>query len=366
MPVTVLSGPRQCGKTTLARIVYEEKGGYFFDLEDPDVAESFRRPKLVLSELQGLIVIDEAQLEPTLYPVLRILVDADRRNGSLRRFLLTGSASPDLVRGTSESLAGRVRHIPMGGFSLTEVGRESARNLWSRGGFPGSFLVEDEARSYRWRKDFIETFLLRDLPRMGVGVPGPELRRLWTMVAHLHGQLLNASELGKSLGISHTTVSRHLDILEQSYVLRRLPPWHANIGKRQRKSPKIYVRDTGLLHALLNITDIDALLMHPKVGASWEGFVIEQIAAIRPDLELWFWQTQAGAEIDLFLQCGDRRIGVECKLSDRPSTTRSMHIALQDLRLDHIYVVYPGDKALPLDEKISTISLPELCELLGH
>ncbi len=357
VPVTLLLGPRQCGKTTIAHQVFKERGGTFFDLEDPETAAAFESPKLMLAPLAGLIIIDEAQLQPDLFPLLRVLVDEDRREGRNRRFLLLGSAAPSLVHGVSESLAGRVHQIPMQGFDLEEIDVSRAGELWSRGGFPESFLASSDSESFAWRRDFIETFLLRDLPQFGVTVPAGELRRLWMMTAHWHGQLLNLSELGRSLSVTHSTVRRHLDILEQSYVVRCLQPWHENLGKRQRKSPKLYIRDSGLLHALLGLRDAASIRLHPKAGASWEGFAIEQILAVLRPEENWFWQTQAGAELDLLVFAGGRRLGFEFKLTDRPSTTKSMHIAIDDLQLDHLYVIHPGELCFPLGPKISATAL---------
>jgi len=362
-PVTALLGPRQCGKTTLARKIAEGRGGAVFDMQDPEVASAFANPKLMLSPLDGLIVLDEAQLVPALYPVLRVLVDEDRRTSRDRRFLLLGSASPDLVKGVAESLAGRIHMIPMQGFRLEEIGVENTGSLWARGGFPGSFLAPDDVASFEWRKDFVETFLLRDLPQYGVRVLSAELRRLWIMCAHLHGELLNLSQLGRSLGRSHTALSGHLDILEESFVIRRLQPWHENLAKRQRKSPKLYIRDNGLLHTLLGIRDGASLRLHPSAGASWEGFVLEQILAhLRPD-EAWFWQTQAGAELDLLTISGTGRTGFEMKLNESPRTTRSMHIAMEDLRLDHLFVVHPGNLRFPLAKGITALPAREIPSL---
>jgi uncharacterized protein len=359
-PVTTLLGPRQCGKTTLARQIGDLAGATLFDMQDPEVAAAFRNPKLVLAPLEGLIIIDEAQLAPALYPVLRVLVDDDRRTGQNRRFLLLGSAAPELIKGASESLAGRIHMIPMQGFCLDEIGPETFAQLWSRGGFPNSFLARNDSQSLTWRKDFVETFLLRDLPQYGVRVPTPELRRLWMMCAHLHGRLLNVSELGQSLGRTRAAVVSHLDILEEAFVIRRLQPWFENLGKRQRKSPKLYIRDSGLLHALLGIRDEAGLRLHPSAGASWEGFVLEQILAhLRPD-EVWFWQTQAGAELDLLTMVSGKRIGFEMKLSEVPRTTKSMHIALHDLQLSHLYVIHPGELRFALDEKITALPVKQI------
>ncbi len=362
-PVTALLGPRQCGKTTLARQVGDQIGATFFDMQDPQVAAAFQNPKLVLAALAGLIILDEAQLVPALYPVLRVLVDEDRRTGRDRRFLLLGSAAPDLIQGVSETLAGRIHLIPMQGFCIEEAGSEAISRLWNRGGFPDSFLAVDESLSLAWRKDFVETFLLRDLPQYGIRVPATELRRLWMMCAHLHGRLLNLSELGQSLGRTRSAVGNHLDILEDAFVIRRLQPWFENIGKRQRKSPKLYIRDSGLLHALLGIRNEADLRLHPSSGVSWEGFILEQILAhLRPD-EAWFWQTQAGAELDLLAMVGGKRIGFEMKLSEAPRTTKSMHIATQDLQLDHLYVIHPGDLRFSLDENITALPAREIPSL---
>jgi len=359
-PVTALLGPRQCGKTTLARQIGAASAATLFDLQDPEVTAAFQNPKLILSPLKGLIILDEAQLLPALYPVLRVLVDDDRRTGNPRRFLLLGSASPELIKGVAETLAGRIHMIPMQGFGIGEIGPDHTAQLWHRGGFPNSFLAADEPTSFLWRKDFVETFLLRDLPQYGVRVPAPELRRLWTMCAHLHGRLLNLSELGRALGRRHPTVGHHLDILEEAFVLRRLQPWHENIGKRQRKSPKLYLRDSGLLHALLGIRDAAALHLHPAAGASWEGFVLEQILAhLRPD-EAWFWQTQGGAELDLLAITGGKRLGFEMKLSESPRTTKSMRTAIHDLRLDHLYVIHPGELRFALDAGITALPAREI------
>lgn len=352
--VVVLYGPRQCGKTTLAREVAQAATSSYFDLENPVDQRRLSEPMLALGQLRGLVVIDEVQRQPGLFPVLRVL--ADRR--PLRaRFLILGSASPDLLRQSSESLAGRVALVEMGGFDVSEVGAEEVRRLWWRGRFPRAFLARTEAETRSWQENFIRTFLERDIREFGVSVPPVTLRRLWMMLAHYHGQIWNASELSRSLGESHTTVKRHLDILTGALVVRQLQPWHENLGKRQVKSPKIFVRDTGLLHALLGLPSLRSLEGHPKVGASWEGFVLEEILRLVGERHAYFWATQAGAELDLLLLAGDVRYGVEVKYGDAPGMTKSMRIALDDLRLRQLFVVYPGHVAYDLDKRVTVLPL---------
>jgi predicted AAA+ superfamily ATPase len=338
-PVVALTGPRQCGKTTLARVVAKRRQAIFFDLEHPTDARRLENPMTTLEALSGLVVIDEAQLHPGLAPVLRVLAD---REGNHATVLLLGSASPDLVKGASESLAGRIAFVDMSGFDLAEVGGDSWRGLWHRGGFPKSFLAQDAGTSFAWRQDFIKTFLERDLRNMGIQVPAAALRRLWSMLAHCHGQIGNAVEIGQSLGVSNMTVKRHIDILTGALVVRQLQPWHENLGKRQVKTPKCYIRDSGLLHALLELGTESAVEGHPKLGASWEGFCIENILGWLGERNAWFWSTHSGAELDLLVFHQGRRLGFEFKFSDAPGLTRSMHIARQDLKLDRLYVVYPG------------------------
>jgi uncharacterized protein len=351
-PVVTLLGPRQCGKTTLARRLQEQRGATYFDLEDPRDAARLQNPGLILSPLTGLVILDEIQLRPDLMPLLRVLAD---RNPVPCRFLLLGSASPDLSRQTSETLAGRIEFVEMGGFSLTEIDSTSQLTLWLRGGFPDSFLADNNTESMIWRENFIRTFLERDIPRLGIQIPPLTLRRFWMMVAHYHGQIWNGAEIGSSLGVTHPTTRKYLDLLTGAFVLRQLPPWFENMGKRTVKSPKVYVRDTGLLHTLLNISSHDELSGHPKLGASWEGFVVEQLLALLPERHTYFWATHGGAELDVLYIAGGKRYGFECKYTDSPRSTKSMRIALDDLKLDHLWVVYPGTDRYPLDEYITVI-----------
>ena len=338
-PVAALIGPRQCGKTTLAREMAEARRSTYFDLEDPLDLERLAQPKIALGGLDGLVVIDEVQRRPDLFPVLRVLADQARRG---RRFLILGSASPELLRQGSETLAGRIAFVEMAGLDLGEVGAVALRRLWWRGGFPRSFLARSDAVSNQWRRDFISTFLERDVSQLGIRVPAPVLRRLWMMLAHYHGQVWNASEIARSLGEAHTTVKRHLDALTGALVVRQLQPWYENLGKRQVKAPKVYVRDAGLLHSLLGADTGAAPHSHPKVGASWEGFVLEELIGLAGERNAFYWRTQAGAELDLLLFLRGKRIGVEVKYADAPSMTRSMHACIESLKLDRLYVVYPG------------------------
>ncbi len=358
-PVVVLAGPRQCGKTTLARTLLSADSPNSFDLEDPVSLSRLDEPMTALGSLKGLVVIDEVQRRPDLFPVLRVLVD---RRVNPSRFLVLGSASGDLLRQGSESLAGRIERITLGGFSLAEVGAPSAGTLWRRGGFPRAFLATTEADGVAWRRQFIQSLLERDLPQWGVRVPAAALQRFWTMVAHYHGQTWNAAEPARALGVGQSTCRRYLDLLTDALMVRQLQPWHANVGKRQVKAPKVYVRDSGLLHRLLGLDTEKALLGHPKVGASWEGFVIEQVLASEPHDEAFFWATHQGAEIDLLLRRGDRLLGVECKRADAPGMTPSIRIALGDLGLERVAVVYPGTKRFPLAERVEAVPLDSLAE----
>jgi predicted AAA+ superfamily ATPase len=330
---------------------------HVFDLENPVDVARLAEPQTVLERLRGLVVIDEVQFQPGLFPLLRVLAD---RRPLPARFLLLGSASPDLVRGSAETLAGRVAFVPMAGFDLAEVGQASRRRLWLRGGFPRAFLATSDDASRRWREDFVQTFLERDIRKFGIEVPAPTLRRLWTMLAHYHGQVWNASELGRSLGEAHTTVRRHLDILSAALMVRQLPPWFENLGKRQVKSPKVYVRDSGVLHTLLGISTIATLESHPKVGASWEGFVIEQVLRRTGERDAYFWATPAGAELDLLVFIRGRRIGFEVKYSDAPRPTKSMAVAQQDLGLDRLLVVYPGNTSYAVRPGLDVVAIADL------
>lgn len=356
-PVVLLLGPRQCGKTTLARQFAAGRLAEYFDLESPADAARLNQPMTALEALRGWVVIDEAQLRPELFAILRVLAD---RRPLPARFLVLGSASPDLVRGVSESLAGRVALVPMAGFDLAEVGTPALRALWWRGGFPCSFLAESDDESRRWRADFMQTFLERDLRRFGVQVPATTLRRFWNMVAHHHGQIWNASEIGRSLGEAHTTVKRHLDILCGAFVMRQLPPWFENIGKRQVKSPKVYLRDSGLLHELLGVASFAALEAHPKLGASWEGFALEEVLRITGDREAYFWNTQGTAELDLLLFVNGQRLGFEFKYADAPGVTKSLATARADLKLQRAFIVHPGRRSYPLNDWAEAVAIGDL------
>lgn len=360
-PVVGLLGPRQCGKTTLARAYAErhpELSVTRFDLEDPLDLAALGNPRLALQDLSGLVIIDEIQRAPELFPLLRVLVD---RPQNPARFLVLGSASRDLLRQSSESLAGRIGYIELTPFSLTETGPQAKDRLWLRGGFPPAFLAASESASRQWRKDYIATFLERDIPALGIAIAPQSLRRFWTMLAHYHGQIVNLSELGRSFGAADTTIRRYMDILEATFMVRQLRPWHENINKRQVKAPKLYFRDTGLLHGLLEIPDKPALVRHPKLGPSWEGFALEEIvrASATESQNMWFWATHGGAELDLLVASGTRREGFEFKYTDRPASTRSMHIAIENLKLEQLTVIYPGERRIPLADRIEAVGLVE-------
>ncbi len=359
-PVTALLGPRQCGKTTLARAFSAGKKSVFFDLESEPDRRRLQNPQLALEAERGLVVLDEIQALPELFSVLRVLAD---RRGTPARFLVLGSASPDIVRATSESLAGRVEFVELGPFDVGEVGPASMERLWLRGGFPRSLLARSAADSASWREGFVRTFLERDIPQLGIRVAPAAMRRFWTMLAHYHGQTWNGSEIGRSMGLSDKTVRSYLDILTGTFMVRQLQPWHENIGKRQVKVPKIYLRDSGILHHLLGLQDRRALTAHPKVGASWEGFALEEVVRALDAPEVHFWASHGGAEIDLIVTRAGRRYGIEFKYSDSPTATRSMFTARDDLSLEHVWVVHPGAHAFPLDERLTAWPLADITGL---
>ena len=359
-PVTAVLGPRQCGKTTLARLFASQRGASYFDLESEPDARRLANPELVLGRLDGLVVLDEIQRQPALFNALRVLVD---RQDADVRFLILGSASPELVRGVSESLAGRVEFVELAGFDLAETGVEAWPRLWLRGGSPRSYLAASDDDSMAWREGFLRTFLERDIPQLGISTPAAAMRRFWTMLAHWHGQTWNASELGRAMSASDKTMRRYLDLLTGTFMVRQLQPWFENVAKRQVKAPKVYLRDTGLLHALLEIPNEAALLSHPRIGASWEGFVIEQVLrALRPR-NAWFWASHGGGEVDLLVVVEGRRIGFEVKFNEAPTITRSMHAVVDTVRLDHLFVVCPTTHEYPASERISVLPATRVVDL---
>jgi predicted AAA+ superfamily ATPase len=356
-PVVALLGPRQCGKTTLARQFVPSASLNYFDLEDPASLARLDQPDTALRPLKKLVVIDEVQRRPELFPLLRVLAD---RRPLPARFLILGSVSPDLLRQSSETLAGRLETLPLEGFRLADLGASAQGRHWLRGGFPRAYTPRLEADSLSWRNQFLQTFIERDLPQLGVRIPALAVRRFWSMLAHYHGQTWNAAELARALAVNESTVRHYLDLLTGVFMVRRLQPWYENLGKRQVKAPKVYVRDSGLLHALLGITNRRDLEYHPKVGASWEGYAVEEILkAMQPD-EAYYWATYNRAELDLLLFKKGRRIGVECKRADAPTLTPSMRIALADLKLDHLYVAYPGTKAYKVARNVDVLPLVQL------
>lgn len=355
--VVALLGPRQSGKTTLAREIVAAQSENYFDLENPLSLARLAQPLTALESLRGTVVLDEIQLRPDIFPVLRVLAD---RKPLRARFLILGSASPELLRQSSESLAGRLETIPVAGFGLMEAGFDAVDRHWLRGGFPRSFLARTTADSAAWRQQFIQTFLERDVPQLGIGIPAPALLRFWTMVAHSHGSIWNSADPARSLGIGESTVRRYLDLLTGLLMVRQLQPWHENLSKRQVKAPKVYVRDSGLLHTLLGVNDSRQLSSHPKGGASWEGYVVEEILkSLEPD-EAYFWATHQGAELDLLLLKGGKRLGIEIKRMDAPTLTPSMRIALADLRLDQLTVIYPGRQAYQLEPCARVLPLEQV------
>lgn len=361
-PITAILGPRQCGKTTLARLYGSDKNADYFDLESQPDIQRLQNPELVLGSLDGLVILDEIQNMPVLFNVLRVLVD---RPGKSTRFLILGSASPSLVKKVSETLAGRVEFIELSGFDICETGGGTWQNLWLRGGFPRSFLARSDEDSMAWREGFVRTFLERDIPQLGITIPAAAMRRFWTMLAHYHGQTWNASEFARSMGLSDKTVRSYLDILTGTFMVQQLQPWYANTGKRQVKSPKIYLRDAGLLHTLLSVSDMQGLWSHPRVGASWEGFALSQCLQIFSPSQQFFWATHSGAELDLLFLHRGRRYGVEFKFNEAPRVTRSMHIAIDDLELAHLWIIYPGEHQYPVEQKIEAWPLTKIQDLAG-
>jgi len=359
-PVTALLGPRQCGKTTLARFIAEQEPSTIFDLENPVDIQRLSAPMQALKDLSGLVIIDEIQRKPELFELLRVLVDRSTQNA---RFLLLGSASPHLVKGVSESLAGRIGFVDLAGFQLWEVGMQHRDRLWMRGGLPKAFLADSDSVSSQWRENFIRTFLERDIPQLGITIAAETLRRFWTMVAHYHGQVWNAAEFARALGTAENTARRYLDILSGAYMVRVLPPWFENLKKRQVKAPKIYIRDSGLFHRLLQVSTLADLRGHPKIGASWEGFALEHIILVFRTRDAYFWATHAGAELDLMVTIAGKRHGFEFKYTDAPGRKRSMHIAIEDLGLEHLWIIYPGNQKYALDSKITVIPLEEILQL---
>lgn len=355
--MVALIGPRQSGKTTLARKIVPARSPNYFDLEDPTSLARLAESMTTLAPLRGTVVIDEVQRRPDLFPVLRVLAD---RRPLPARFLILGSASPDLLRQSSESLAGRLETIVLTGFTVGEIGANALNRHWRRGSLPLSFLARSDADSYSWRQQFIQTFLERDLPQLGINVSATTMLRFWTMLAHYHGNVWNAAEPARSLGVSQPTVRHYLDILTDLFIVRQLAPWHENLQKRQVKSPKVYVRDSGLLHQLLGIRTERDLLSHPKSGASWEGYAIEETIKLTEPSETFFWATHTGAELDLLIFQSGRRYGIEVKRQDAPRITPSMRTALADLRLAHLTVLYPGARRYSIHDRITVVPLSEL------
>jgi predicted AAA+ superfamily ATPase len=356
-PVVSVLGPRQVGKTTLAQVIAGEQPSHFFDLEDVAALTRLAEPKVALERLEGLVVLDEVQRKPELFALLRVLAD---RKPLKARFLLTGSASPWLVRGVSESLAGRVALVDVAGFDLAEVGESEWRKLWWRGGFPLAYLAATDAASRQWQEEFVRTLLERDMPQLGITISSVALRRFWTMLTHYHAQIWKGSELARSLGASEPTMRKYLDILSSTFMVRQLAPWHENVGKRQVRAPKVYLRDSGLLHCLLRQETFADLEAHPKLGASWEGFAIEQVLSLTGDRDAYFWATHGGAELDLLVNWHGRRYGFEFKYGDAPSMTKSMHMALHDLKLERLFVVHPGKDSYVMNDQTEAVSITDL------
>ncbi len=353
-----LVGPRQIGKTTLAREWVSADSDHYFDLEDPFSRQRLQPPMETLAGLDGLVVIDEVQHDPKLFEQLRVLIDRPSHIDLPGQYLLLGSASPRAMH-KSESLLGRIGTVEVSGLTIAETGADAqaVSRLWLRGGFPQVFLAQSDEESVALRTDIVNRYLYSDLPQLGMNVAAPMMIRFWQMIAHYHGQTWNAAEPARSLGIGETTVRRYLDYLTQTFMVRQLQPWHQNLGKRQVKAPKIYFRDSGLLHQLMGIRTHAQLLTHPASGASWEGFALEQVLRIAEPDQAYFWATQAGAELDLLMFKGSQRVGVEFKRADVPKVTASMRIAMQDLKLDALYVVYPGLHRFSMGEGIEAVPL---------
>jgi uncharacterized protein len=356
-PATAILGARQCGKTTMAR---EFGAKHYFDLESPRDLVKLENPQLTLEPLDGLIVIDEVQRKPELFPLLRVLIDEKPS----RRFLILGSASRNLLQQSSESLAGRIGYYQLGGLRLTDVGIENMQRLWLQGAFPRAYTAATPDDAQLWLDNYISTFLEHDIPQLGIHIAANDLRRFWLMLSHYHGQIVNYAELATSFGVSDYTVKRYIDILCGTFMVRTLQPWHANISKRMVKKPKLYIRDSGILHRLLSIDSVDVLTSHPKLGASWEGFAIENVFRIlnKRDDELYFWRTHTGSEVDLFWQEHGKNWAVEFKFSDAPRLTKSIHFAIQDLKLSHLWVIYPGKEEYRLAENVTVLPLTQMQE----
>ncbi len=363
-PVVGLLGSRQVGKTTLAKTIKESvrQNAVYLDLELPSDWNKLQDPELYLQQFSNtLVIIDEIQRMPMLFPLMRALVDQNRIGG---RFLILGSASPDMIHHASESLAGRIIYHELPTLNMWETGLDQLQKLWLRGGYPESYLAENDAESFTWREAFVKTYLETDIPQLGVRIPSVQLRRFWTMLAHSHGQLWNANKIANSLGVSAPTVRHYLDILEDTFIIRQLHPYHANIKKRLIKSPKVYIRDSGLLHALLRVRTLDDLQGHPSLGNSWEGFVIQQIINLFPEKEIYFYRTNAGAEIDLLLfDKKNAPIAIEIKYSMSPVVSRGFWNAYEDLSCKRGFVIYPGEEIYPIGKDVLAMPVRELTKI---
>ncbi|HHD82763.1 MAG TPA: ATP-binding protein [Bacteroidetes bacterium] len=354
-PVVTILGSRQCGKTTLAK---QFPFNHYFDLENPRDIARLKQPQIIFESIKGLIIIDEIQRSPDLFPLLRYIVD----NQHDKKFLILGSASPSLVKHSSETMAGRIGYHYLGGLSPFDVGFNQYPELWLRGAYPKSFLAKSLKKSRIWRQNFIKSFLERDIPQLGIHIPEQTLRRFWTMLSHYHGQIINYSEIGRSFGMSDNTIRKYIDVLTGTFVVRTLQPWYVNIGKRLVKRPKIYFRDSGIFHTFASIRNINDLQCHPKLGASWEGFALENVSRIIESevTDIYFWRTHRGAEVDLFWQWSSRNWAIEFKYMDAPRLTKSMKSALNDLELEHLWIIYPGKERYPIDKKITALPFTDI------